>query len=59
VNTSNYRPVAIATEARKKHMHREQKKQQNKQRIQQKKTNKKTIDINITQMMVDKQWVKS
>jgi len=58
VNTSNYRPVAIATEARKKHMHREQKKQQNKQNTA-KKTNKKTIDINITQMMVDKQWVKS
>jgi len=23
VNTSNYRPVAVATEAKKKHMHRE------------------------------------
>jgi len=23
VNTSNYRPVAVVTEARKKHMHRE------------------------------------
>jgi len=31
VNTSNYRPVAVATEAKKKHMRREKK-----QRIQQK-----------------------
>jgi len=45
----------VAVEAEKKHMHREKQKQQ---RIQRKKTTKKqnTIDINITQMIVGKQW---
>jgi len=51
VNTSNYRPVAVATEAKKKHMHREKNPENT--------AEKNTIDINRTQIMVGKQWVKS
>jgi len=42
------------TKARK-HMHKEK----NNREIQRKYNKKNTIDINITQMMVGKQWVKS
>jgi len=42
------------TKARK-HMHKEK----NNKEIQRKYNKKNTIDINITQMMVGKQWVKS
>jgi len=54
VNTSNYRPVAVATEAKKNHMHRKKNRE-----YSEKKQKKNTIDINIIQMMVGKQRVKS